>query len=137
MNDLVMYIIVNEDLKMTKGKTASQVAHIACDLTNYYLLTATKSERDNYKLYKKTGQPKIILKSSTKEMMELLNEYPNPQYVRVKRDEKDVRNVWNIWCMGVFDAGLTQVEDGSLTVVGFGLMPRNQTPEFIRKMKLL
>lgn len=137
MTDLVIYILVNEDLKMTKGKTASQVAHIACDLTNYYLLNATKSERESFKLYKKSGQPKIILKSSTKEMMELINEYPNPQFSRTKKNDKDVRNNLNIWCMGVHDAGLTQVDDGSLTVVGFGLISKNQTPEFIRKMRLL
>ena len=43
MGDLVMYILVNEDIKISKGKLAGQVGHAVCSyvhqngVTNEYM----------------------------------------------------------------------------------------------------
>ncbi len=111
-NNLHMYIFVNNELKMSSGKIASQVGHVVMAMTEH-LLNNKKS--DEYKLYlqwKLNGQSKIVLKATESDLL-YLKDLPNSKYV--------------------IDAGITQINPNSLTVVGF--LP-NIHPEF-KKFKLL
>lgn len=116
-DDYVMYIIINDDLKMQKGKIASQVGHAVQQLIENILeiYSTSKKEKQIYTNYKiwKNGCKKIILKGTHTELLEL---QINPDAV------------------SIYDAGKTQVEANSLTCVGF--YPTNNTNKF-KKYKLL
>ena len=116
-DDYVMYIIINDDLKMQKGKIASQVGHVVQQLIENILeiYSISKKEKQiytNYKLWK-NGCKKIILKSTHIDLLELQQ---NPDAV------------------SIYDAGKTQVEANSLTCIGF--YPTNNFNRF-KKSKLL
>jgi len=116
-DNYVMYIIINDDLKMQKGKIASQVGHAVQQLIENILEIYSTSKKEkliytNYKLWK-NGCKKIILKGNEKDLFEL---QINPDAV------------------SIYDAGKTQVESNSLTCVGF--YPTNNTHRF-EKYKLL
>ena len=119
IEDYVMYIIVNNDLGMGKGKIAAQVGHVVEKIIESIFNTPYINQNnqiiiDNYKEYTKTGTKKIVLKGSQKDIEELCNE----------RD-----------ALYVIDAGMTQIEAGSLTVVGF--LPSNKNRKRFNKFKLL
>jgi len=96
-----VYIIVNSDLGMTKGKTCSQVGHSIADLTRYLEKTPTS----DYLLWKHTGEAMVVLKAPQASLEFFVGTYSNK-----KRRP---------WCVSVVDAGLTQVKTGDLTVVAF------------------
>ncbi len=58
-NNLIMYILVNNNLNMGKGKITVQVPHSACNITNYL----TKYPTNKYKKWLQTGMTKIVLRS--------------------------------------------------------------------------
>ncbi len=93
-----MYIFVNEDLKMSKGKIASQVGHVVLMMVEHVLNNKKSEEFIKYKEWKMNGQPKIILKATEQDLL-MLKDLPESKYV--------------------IDAGKTQIQAGSLTVVGF------------------
>jgi PTH2 family peptidyl-tRNA hydrolase len=118
INDYCMYIIVNEDLKMQKGKICSQVGHCVQKLIENILEIYSQSKKEktiyiNYNLWKNCGCKKIILKATHNEIIYLQNNYD---------------------CVSIYDAGKTQVEPNSLTCIGF--YPTNNTDKF-KKIKLL
>jgi len=109
-----MYVFVNNDLKMGKGKIAGQVGHVVGVITEdiisaYYKhgdnkKSQAKKDYDNYQQWKnKDCYTKIILKATEKELMELIENEPKNRYI--------------------LDAGRTQIAPGSLTVVGLFPQP--------------
>lgn len=107
-----MYIIVNKDLKMGTGKIAGQVGHCVAKLTR----KLENKKTESYKEWVKTAEAKIILKSTEKQMLELLDKYN---------------------CVEVRDAGKTQIPENSLTVIGFEPMRNSEVPDEVIEMKLL
>lgn len=117
-DDYILYIIVNDDLGMTKGKIASQVGHLVERITErimtiLYKQPTNKTVLSAYKEYSETGRKKIVLRASQKDLEELCK-------------EKDA--------IYIIDAGRTQVAPDSLTVVGF--FPSNQNKKRFSKYKL-
>lgn len=92
-----MYFVVNSDLvkQMGAGKIAAQVAHAAISVYNQM-----PKNNAQYQQWKREGQPKIVLKAPEKTLLALIDTYPKT-------------------CCPIYDAGLTRVDSGSLTVVGF------------------
>lgn len=111
---LVMYILVNTDLKMGVGKKCSQVGHVVAAIVE----ELAKNKPDILRRYKQDGQAKIVLKASQATMEDLLVRYP-----AIVRE--------------VHDAGHTQVEAGSLTAIGFFPLMKRDVPEEIHALKLL
>jgi len=117
--EIVMYIIVNNDLVMGKGKIASQVGHVVGLLTEKCMqsiyenadLKVTKDYLDWKRYY---GTKKIVLKGSELQLKELLH-HPN--------------------ALHIYDSGRTQIPDNSLTVVGF--LPSSTNSDMFRGYKLL
>lgn len=113
--DLKMYILVNEDIKLSKGKLAGQVGHAVSS----YLYNA--GEMDYFLFiddYMKGLQKKIILKCPQHELEMLEQE----GFVSIR------------------DAGLTHLEAGTLTCVNMGVLEDNDnTPymDFIKGLRLL
>lgn len=117
-DDYVMYIIINNDLNMAKGKIASQVGHVVQHiiediLESYY---NSKKQTEKYLNYTKwkNGCKKIILKTSQANLLNLIENYN---------------------CVPIYDAGKTQVEPNSLTVIGF--YPSNKNYKLFSQYKLL
>ncbi len=96
-----MVILVRMDIKMSKGKTAVQVAHaaVSCAMKSY--LTDFRS----FNVWYSEGQKKVALKVKTlDEMMEYKKRF----------DHERINS-----CV-ISDAGLTQLEPGTITVIGAG-----------------
>jgi peptidyl-tRNA hydrolase len=115
---IVMYILVNNDLQMGKGKIASQVGHVVGQIVEEIIINK-KKQPQNYELYQKWstnhGHIKIVLKATTNDLLTL-----------IETENK---------CKYIIDAGRTQIEPNSLTVVGF--YPRSDMREKLSKFKLL
>lgn len=119
----VMYILVNADLHMGKGKTAGQVGHVVGIITEEILrsvytnpTTDTLEDYDNYNKWIKTNAyTKIVLRATEQNLLEII--------------EKENK------CKYILDAGRTQIAPGSLTVVGF--FPRNDMADKFKGYKLL
>ncbi len=117
--EFVMYIFVNNDLNMGKGKIAAQVGHIVEIMIEELVkaeLTSTKKKSfiEDYTIWKRTGRKKIILKATEEEI-------------------KQLSQIDGAHC--VVDAGLTQIPSGSMTVVGF--LPSSTKKNIFSKFKLL
>ena len=115
--EYVMYIIVNDDLKMQKGKLCAQVGHIVCELVRIL----EKTQPAAYIEWYHNHQPKIVLKASEEQI----------------RDMLDNKQTADFWCKHIIDLGRTQVPSGSLTAIGFVPIKRSDAPQFIKDLKLL
>jgi PTH2 family peptidyl-tRNA hydrolase len=114
----VMYIFVNSDLKMTKGKIASQVGHVVQLITEEIIRQGYESTPtpESYFIYMKWKQncTKIIKKANSRQL-QLLIAMKEARYI--------------------IDDGQTQVPPNSLTVVGF--YPSAELHEVFQNYKLL
>ncbi len=107
-----MYLIVNNSLNMNKGKIASQVGHAVSMIVR----RLEKSPTTDYKNWLNDGEAKIVLKADST-ILQSLRKYKNT--------------------VSVIDAGLTQIEEGSLTVVGFYPCKDCDVPDVIKTLKLV
>jgi PTH2 family peptidyl-tRNA hydrolase len=108
-------IIIRTDLKMGKGKIASQCAHAS-------IAAFLKSKVKEREEWINEGMKKIILKaSSEKELMNLFNS---------AKKEKLPSEL-------IYDAGLTQIEPGSVTALGIGPADDSKIDKITGKLKLL
>ncbi|NOX71118.1 MAG: peptidyl-tRNA hydrolase [Candidatus Micrarchaeota archaeon] len=90
--------VVRSDLKMGKGKIAAQVAHAAIECYK-------KSARDDIIRWESEGSKKVVLKISGEDDLLHLRRVCSARHLKT--------------CI-IHDAGLTQVEPGSITVLGIG-----------------
>jgi PTH2 family peptidyl-tRNA hydrolase len=114
-----MYVLVNDDLKMGKGKIAGQVGHVVGLITEEIIRKSyeTKKVPDCYLRYikwKNTGHSKIILKATCDQITSFIG-HPESMYI--------------------LDAGKTQIAPNSLTVLGF--YPSATLKEQLKNFKLL
>lgn len=114
-----MYIFINSDLEMSSGKIASQCCHVTHVIVDELVRDGYESfpASDDYKMYLLWNKhcTKIILKASNEQLLELMK-------------HKSAR--------AFYDNGkTTQVESGSLTVVGF--FPSCNLEELVKEYKLL
>jgi len=111
-------IVVRTDIKMSKGKLAVQVAHAS-------LIAAFKAYeryREWFEKWWSSGQKKVVLKGGgEKDLMDLAN----------KAREKDLP------VSIVRDAGLTELEPGTLTAIAIGPAPSKLIDDVTGELKLL
>ena len=115
-----MYIVVNTSIKMSKGKVGAQCAHVTSSLVR--IMERFKTTPAYYSEWIKHGEPKIILRATEEELLLLLSAYSHDD---------------SYWCIPIRDAGRTQVEAGSLTVVGFRPLLKTKVPTDLSNLKLL
>lgn len=132
MSSITMYIIVNNDLAMGKGKIIAQCCHGVCDVIRQL---HTEKNDEIYRSWLKNGQKKIVLKATQKQLIALSDEF-NIFKSNVSKSNGSTSNK-NIWCYGVYDAGLTQIPENSLTCVVFRPLAPDQIPNIIHSLKLL
>ncbi|MFI8687384.1 aminoacyl-tRNA hydrolase [Rossellomorea sp. NPDC077527] len=115
--DLVQYFIVNKDLKMSKGKTAAQVAH-AATLSTLSLMSQDSPFQDNqadFIEWVQTGMKKVVLKGKWTELKKI--------------EEKGY--------FSIHDSGLTEIKEGSLTVIALPPMEKYEAKEIVGHLTLL
>jgi len=117
------YLIVNDDLKMSKGKIASQSAHA---ILNVYRFMSSNGMEN--KAWENNGEKIVVLKASELKIRQLLAEYGE----LIVNKKKDKLNVFP-----VYDAGRTEVESGSLTVLATTPIMDSFKPETLKTLKLL
>lgn len=116
MADYRMYILVNEDIKISKGKLAGQVGHAVMSFIYNRVIKQLYSgiEVESLDEYMKE-QKKIILKC--------------PQE---KLEELERQGGYSV----IRDNGYTQLEPNTLTCVNYGIMTPEAVPEWIKELKL-
>lgn len=108
-------IVVRGDLKLPKGKLAAQVAHAS--------LSAFKNSSPSVQeIWEHEGQKKVVVKVfSLAELMDL---------------QKKTK-VAKLPCALIKDAGLTQLEPGTVTCLGIGPASEKDVDRVTGKLKLL
>lgn len=115
-----MVIIVRTDIVMGKGKIAAQCAHAALEC--YRKATANPKKHYMFKDWLYNGQPKIVLKvSSEVELLDLVNK---AQKV-------------GITTAIIRDAGRTQLQSGTISVIGIGPGLNTEINKITSHLKLL
>lgn len=118
-----MSLVIRQDLGMQKGKIAAQCCHAALSC---FRLMAMDSSRKSYNptmiaRWLRGGQAKITLKCPNKEIMDELFAQAIAMGVNA--------NV-------IHDAGRTQIEAGSATVLGLGPAPKAVLDQITGDLKL-
>jgi PTH2 family peptidyl-tRNA hydrolase len=118
LDELKQVIVVRNDLKMGKGKIATQVAHAAVTAFYETLLKNRKIAEE----WLNQGQKKIVVKvNSLDELLELY--------------EKAKSNYLNV--VLVEDRGLTQLPEGTITCIAIGPHNSAEIDKLTGKLKLL
>jgi PTH2 family peptidyl-tRNA hydrolase len=96
-----LVVVTRQDLKLSAGKTAVQVAHAAVSCA----LSSKKRDPDTFKEWYEEGQKKVVVKApDLKALYEL------------KAQAEDLGLVTSL----IQDAGLTEIPAGTVTVLGVG-----------------
>ncbi len=115
MTEYKQCIIVREDLKLSKGKLAVQVAHAAVSASEF-------ADREAYEAWKEGGQKKVVLRApSLQDLFEL----------------KELARKHGISTALIQDAGLTEVPPGTVTVLGIGPAEVGELDRITGHLKLL
>jgi PTH2 family peptidyl-tRNA hydrolase len=108
-------IVVNDALKLPKGKLAAQVAHAAVAA---FLVAGEKTR----KAWLKDGMPKVVLKGENEEELLKLETLAHQQGIPVQL---------------IQDAGRTVIPEGTITCLGLGPAPEQELDELTGSLKLL
>ena len=118
----VMYLIVNKDLNMSAGKIGAQVGHavgmIFIDYYENYVMNMNTMCNYSQAMqnWKNESYRKVVLQAHQKDFDKIMKEHH---------------------CYAVRDSGLTEVDPGSVTVLGFWPMKKSEVPKAIKKLQLL
>ncbi|MFB3763983.1 MAG: peptidyl-tRNA hydrolase Pth2 [Methanotrichaceae archaeon] len=111
-------IVIRDDLKLSPGKLAVQVAHAAV----LALESASKFDKSAVSSWKAEGQKKVVLR------------VPGVQDLyKLKVDAERA----GIPSAIVVDAGLTEIPPGTVTALGIGPAPNKQMDKVTGKLRLL
>lgn len=113
-----MVLVVRSDLKMGKGKIASQCSHAAI----HCYKTGLKTQENVVSMWVLCGQPKVVLKTDCEEELQVLQEKS--------------KSLGLINCV-ICDAGRTQLKPGTSTVLGIGPGPAEEVDLVTSHLKLL
>lgn len=98
MTEYKQVILVRTDLKMSKGKTASQVSHASVE-------AVLRSSSSKVKNWRESGMAKIVLKVNGKE-----------ELMKYKQIAKDYGLITAV----IQDAGRTEIDPGTITCLAIG-----------------
>lgn len=113
-------IVVRTDLKMGKGKIATQVAHAS--LGAYRTAKSKKSYRDIVRFWEGVSEKKVVLKVS--DLKKLKSLYSKAKGMKIP-------------CVMIRDAGHTQLKPGTITALGIGPAEENKIDKITKDLKLL
>lgn len=113
-----MAFIVRTDLGMGKGKIAGQVAHAAMRLG----ITCAQERPQDLMAYLGSGEKKIVLKAGSEDDL---------------FDHEVVLGEAGFKVELIHDAGHTQIDADTVTVLGVGPAPSHLLDEYLGELKLL
>ncbi|UCC91921.1 MAG: peptidyl-tRNA hydrolase [Candidatus Aenigmatarchaeota archaeon] len=108
-------IVVRKDLKMDKGKIASQVAHASLEAYK-------KAEMKDVVEWEAEGMKKVVV--GAKDLKE---------FMRIKESVKEAKIPYSV----IRDAGRTQVIGGTATAMGIGPAKEERIDRITKSLKLL
>ncbi|MCD4760088.1 peptidyl-tRNA hydrolase Pth2 [archaeon] len=108
-------ILIRKDLKLTKGKLATQAAHASVEAT-------LKSKESIVKEWKSKGMKKVVLKV---EDLKELNKYE----ILAKKEKLTTAKIR--------DAGKTQIKPGTITALAIGPDKEEKIDKISGKLKLV
>jgi PTH2 family peptidyl-tRNA hydrolase len=111
-------IVIREDLKMSPGKLAAQVAHGAVGAAE----RTRKTQTEWFKNWMKEGQKKVVVKVPGEKELRGLSE----RAAKLALPSEFVR-----------DAGLTELPPGTITALAIGPAPNQLMDEVTGKLPLL
>lgn len=117
----VMFILVNDELKMDMNKLIQFCCHSVCKVIIENERSTVKSEA--YINWVNNYEPTIVLKAKGEDLIFCINEYSD-----VNKD---------IWCKNVIDLGKINVSPFSITTVAFTPMMKKDVPNIIKYLKEL
>jgi len=131
---LVMYLIVRESLGMGVGKTAAQCAHASQMLLLKY-----------HEFFKGDVLPDVgmWLPPFSRETFELFEQWLRGSFRKVvlKANDGEWEKIKSTFIerqrIIVIDAGLTEIEPGSETVIGLYPMRKSRAPKVIKWLRVL
>lgn len=113
-----MVIVTRNDLKLSSGKLAAQVAHAAVECA----LIAKKEKIKWFRKWHNEGGKKAVVKTDA------LDDFPN---IKKKAEGLDIPVVI------ISDAGHTEIPPGTQTVLGIGPAPSNLIDRVTGSLSLL
>lgn len=118
MNDLRMYILVNKDIKINKGKLAGQVGHAVATMF--------------YNQHKNTGKLLPVMDEYMKKQKKIILYCPQSKLEELEKEGY----------VTIRDKGYTDLEPNTLTCVNFGLIDKswitgNKELEFLNDLELV
>ena len=111
-------IVVRDDLKLSSGKLAVQVAHASVNCA----LSSKKDKPKWYSAWYKEGQKKVVVRG-----FDLQHLYELKEQARMLNLETSL----------ISDAGLTEVPPGTVTCLGIGPGPNDIVDKVTGDLKLL
>ena len=120
--DLKMVFLVREDLKLGAGKIAAQVAHAAVSLYDDISLEGTGYYQQALEHWNEYGAKKIVLKAKNLDELKM-----------IKKKCKQLK----IPSVLISDAGHTQVDPGTKTVLGIGPEESEKLDKITGEFKLM
>lgn len=134
----IMYLIVRESLNMTPGKIAAQVGHAVGIMYEYYLFFLFQIDTMYHSVIPEEKIQK--LENFLLPNIESFNQWKNNSFRKVvlKASDKEWEKIkQQLDCYLVIDAGLTQIESGSETVIGLWPMLKSSAPPLVKRLRLL
>ena len=113
-----MVIVSREDLVLSTGKLAVQVAHAAVECS----LISKRKKPKWFRMWKEQGAKKVVLKAKNLEELYRL---------------KDLAESLGIVAVMISDAGLTEIPPGTETVLGIGPAPSSLIDKVTGSLPLL
>jgi PTH2 family peptidyl-tRNA hydrolase len=108
-------IVIRDDLKLSCGKLAVQVAHAA-------IMAFERADKSTAGQWRSEGQKKVVLRVA------------NVQELFKLREDADSAG---LPCAIVADAGLTEIPPGTITALGIGPAPSKQMDKVTGNLRLL
>ncbi|MCJ2520338.1 MAG: peptidyl-tRNA hydrolase Pth2 [Candidatus Thermoplasmatota archaeon] len=111
-------VVIRDDLGLSKGKMAVQVAHAAVSCAQI----SRRSHRRWFKAWMGEGQRKVVLRVEDLESLRDLEDRARPLDLTTKM---------------IIDAGLTEVPPGTTTCLGIGPGPEELIDKVTGQLRLL
>jgi len=118
MYEYKQVILIRTDLKMSTGKKCAQACHASVSASDLIRVDNKKV----WKNWKNTGQKKVVLKVNSKESIKEI-------HMKLLKEK--------ITCFLIKDAGLTQLDPGTITALGVGPALSIEIDKITGDLKLL
>lgn len=114
----ILYIVAKKHIKMSPGKLAAQAGHGVGSVCEFIYESSSKEDKENFQKWKTDARTKITLAVNSDEEFE--------EVKRIMTHKKFI----------IADAGFTELEPGTETVISFLPMKKSQRPQLLSNLKL-